>query len=54
MTDSENCGKIAYPAIQAAPCFSSCFPHIFPFKKAVDCLIPAVKFDFLNYKKGID
>ena len=34
-----NCGKVAYPAIQATPCLSSSFPHIFG-KKNIPCLIP--------------
>lgn len=41
--DSSNCGKIAFPAVQAAPSFSSSFPHIFgndPMAKPVPCLIP--------------
>ena len=29
-TDSDNIGKFAYPAIQAAPSFYTSFPHIFP------------------------
>lgn len=33
------CGKASYPAIQAAPCLSSSFPHIFG-KKNIPCLIP--------------
>ena len=37
--DSDNIGKIAFPAIQAAPAFSSTFPQIFGGKK-VPCLIP--------------
>ncbi|KAL5103455.1 Tryptophan--tRNA ligase cytoplasmic [Taenia crassiceps] len=28
-TDNDCIGKIAFPAVQAAPCFSSAFPHIF-------------------------
>lgn len=36
---SDNCGKASYPAIQAAPCLSSSFPHIFG-KKNIPCLIP--------------
>mgnify|MGYP006300828589 CR=1 FL=1 len=37
---NEDCiGKWAFPAIQAAPSFSSSFPHIFGNKK-VRCLIP--------------
>lgn len=36
---SDNCGKVAYPAIQAAPCLSSSFPHFFG-NKNIPCLIP--------------
>ena len=36
---NNNCGQAAYPAIQAAPCLSSSFPHIFG-KKDIPCLIP--------------
>lgn len=36
---ADNCGKAAYPAVQAAPCLSSSFPHIFG-KKNIPCLIP--------------
>ncbi|CUE76163.1 tryptophanyl-tRNA synthetase, putative [Bodo saltans] len=36
----DNLGKWMFPAIQAAPSFSVCFPHIFPSKKNVFCLIP--------------
>lgn len=37
----DNMGKWMFPAIQAAPSFSVCFPHIFPAaKKNVFCLIP--------------
>lgn len=39
-TDADCIGKIAFPAIQAAPSFSSTFPHIFNNKKDVPCLIP--------------
>ncbi|ORC83711.1 tryptophanyl-tRNA synthetase [Trypanosoma theileri] len=28
LRDSDNVGKAAFPAIQAAPCFSSAFPHV--------------------------
>jgi len=35
----DNCGEAAYPAIQAAPCLSSSFPHIFGDKN-LPCLIP--------------
>merc|ERR1719414_314872 len=38
----ESCsiGKISFPAIQAAPSFSSTFPHIFNGKTNIPCLIP--------------
>ncbi|ELR12777.1 tryptophan-tRNA ligase [Acanthamoeba castellanii str. Neff] len=39
-TDSDNIGKYAYPAVQAAPSFSSSFPHIFGRNSNVRCLIP--------------
>merc|ERR1712025_1149888 len=38
--DSTNIGKIMFPAVQAAPSFSSSFPFIFGGKKDVTCLIP--------------
>jgi len=38
--DSCPIGKIAFPAVQAAPCFSSSFPFIFGGQKTVPCLIP--------------
>ena len=37
---SDNIGKYAYPAIQAAPSFSTSFPHIFGEEKSYHCLIP--------------
>lgn len=37
---SDNIGKIAFPAVQAAPAFSSSFPHIFGGSTQVPCLIP--------------
>ncbi|KAM9294038.1 tryptophan--tRNA ligase, cytoplasmic [Gastrophryne carolinensis] len=39
-TDSDCIGKISFPAIQAAPSFSSSFPEIFNGRKDVQCLIP--------------
>lgn len=36
---SWNTGKAAYPAIQAAPCISTSFRHIFG-NKIINCLIP--------------
>ncbi|CAH1731661.1 hypothetical protein AGLY_002229 [Aphis glycines] len=37
--DSDVIGKIAFPAVQAAPCLSSTFPFIFGNEK-VPCLVP--------------
>lgn len=37
--DSSVIGKIAFPAVQATPCLSTSFPHIFNGKK-LQCLIP--------------
>uniref|UniRef100_A0A7S0YEQ1 Tryptophan--tRNA ligase, cytoplasmic n=1 Tax=Polytomella parva TaxID=51329 RepID=A0A7S0YEQ1_9CHLO len=39
-TMEENIGKIAFPAVQAAPSFSDCFPHMFGNRTNVRCLIP--------------
>ncbi|KAL6478134.1 hypothetical protein MHYP_G00139690 [Metynnis hypsauchen] len=39
-TDSDCIGKISFPAIQAAPSFSSSFPQIFNDRKDLQCLIP--------------
>ncbi|KAK3094144.1 hypothetical protein FSP39_024707 [Pinctada imbricata] len=39
-TDSDSIGKISFPAIQAAPSFSSSFPQIFGDKTNIPCLIP--------------
>lgn len=40
-SDSDSIGKIAFPAVQAAPCFSTCFPKIFgEHSKMMPCLIP--------------
>ncbi len=33
-------GKIAFPAVQAAPSFPDCFPHMFGTRKDIRCLIP--------------
>lgn len=33
-------GKMAFPAVQAAPAFSSSFPQIFGGRKDIHCLIP--------------
>ena len=40
LTESDNIGKISFPAIQAAPAFSNSFPHIFGKRKDLRCLIP--------------
>ena len=29
-TDNDNVGKLAFPALQAAPCFPECFPDVLP------------------------
>ncbi|VDP93511.1 unnamed protein product [Echinostoma caproni] len=41
-TESDSIGKIAFPAIQAAPCFAQAFPQIFGHLRTTDigCLIP--------------
>ena len=39
-TDSDNIGKHGFPAVQAAPAFSSSFPQIFGIDSNVRCLIP--------------
>ena len=39
-TMEDNIGKIAFPAVQAAPSFPDCFPHMFGTRKDVRCLIP--------------
>ncbi|KAG8449245.1 hypothetical protein GDO86_016060 [Hymenochirus boettgeri] len=39
-TDSDCIGKISFPAIQAAPSFSSSFPEIFKERTDIQCLIP--------------
>ncbi|EEB06481.1 tryptophan-tRNA ligase Wrs1 [Schizosaccharomyces japonicus yFS275] len=39
-SDSDNIGKIHFASIQAAPSFSSSFPHIFNGATNVPCLIP--------------
>ncbi len=37
----EDCiGKIAFPAVQAAPCLPTSFPHMFGARKNIRCLIP--------------
>ncbi len=36
----DHCGKVSFPAIQAAPSFATSFPHIFGDRKDIHCLIP--------------
>lgn len=38
--DSKNVGQFQFPVVQAAPCFSSSFPHIFGADSDLLCLIP--------------
>jgi len=38
---SDNIGKTAFPAVQAAPCFPATFPHLFGKDKSPRrCLVP--------------
>lgn len=39
-TGEDSMGKSAFPAIEAAPCFSNSFPEIFNGRKDIPCLIP--------------
>ena len=39
-SQEDNIGKIAFPAVQAAPSFPDSFPHMFGERKDVRCLIP--------------
>ena len=45
----DNIGKIAFPAIQAAPALPDCFPHIFGTRKDVRCLIPCAIDQVFNH-----
>jgi hypothetical protein len=51
-TDEDSIGKVAFPAVQAAPCFSEIFPHMFGTEKRIGCLIPCaidqVRFPFFS------
>jgi hypothetical protein len=38
--DAKNVGQFHFPAVQAAPSFSSSFPHIFGENSNLTCLIP--------------
>lgn len=40
LVESDNCGKVAYPAVQAAPALCSSFPHIFGKREDILCLVP--------------
>ena len=40
---SDNTGKVAFPAIQAAPSFSNSFPHLFGHRFDIPCLIPCTQ-----------
>mmetsp|Transcript_928 Transcript_928/g.2924 ORF Transcript_928/g.2924 Transcript_928/m.2924 type:complete len:415 (+) Transcript_928:323-1567(+) len=40
LTDSDNIGKFGFPAVQAAPSFSSSFPDVFGERTDYPCLIP--------------
>nr|CCC92005.1 putative tryptophanyl-tRNA synthetase [Trypanosoma congolense IL3000] len=43
LTDSDNIGKVAFPATQAAPCFSSAFPQVLADSKRgapLQCIVP--------------
>jgi hypothetical protein len=40
LTQDDNIGKIAFPAVQAAPSFPGCFPQLFGGRADVRCLIP--------------
>lgn len=39
-TGEVSTAKMIFPSVQAAPSFSSSFPHLFPAKKNIPCLIP--------------
>ncbi|KAM7274478.1 hypothetical protein ACFE04_016344 [Oxalis oulophora] len=39
-TGEDYIGKIGFPSVQAAPSFSSSFPHLFNGRKNIRCLIP--------------
>ncbi|CAL1540050.1 unnamed protein product, partial [Lymnaea stagnalis] len=45
-----NIGMIGFPAIQAAPSFSSAFPHIFNKRDDLPCLIPCAIDQVLKLK----
>lgn len=39
-TGEDSMGKSAFPAIEAAPCFTTSFPHVFNGRKDIPALIP--------------
>ena len=39
-TMESSIGKIAFPAVQAAPSFPTSFPHMFGNRRDIRCLIP--------------
>ncbi|KAL8159193.1 hypothetical protein V2J09_000730 [Rumex salicifolius] len=39
-TNEDHIGKISFPPVQAVPSFPSSFPHLFPGKDNLRCLIP--------------
>uniref|UniRef100_A0A915DPC2 Tryptophan--tRNA ligase, cytoplasmic n=1 Tax=Ditylenchus dipsaci TaxID=166011 RepID=A0A915DPC2_9BILA len=39
-TGKDSVGKISFPAVEVAPCFSSSFPQVFNSRTDVPCLIP--------------
>jgi tryptophanyl-tRNA synthetase len=58
--DSDVIGKISFPAVQAAPSFSSSFPFIFG-KANLPCLIPCaidqvrlLQLSYMNYNSGFE
>ncbi|KAL4852896.1 Tryptophan--tRNA ligase [Chlorella vulgaris] len=40
LSGEDSIGKIAFPAVQAAPALSTTFPHLFGDRKDVRCLVP--------------
>uniref|UniRef100_A0A0D9WYJ3 Tryptophan--tRNA ligase, cytoplasmic n=1 Tax=Leersia perrieri TaxID=77586 RepID=A0A0D9WYJ3_9ORYZ len=40
ITPEDHIGKVGFPPVQAAPSFSSSFPHLFPGNDQLPCLIP--------------
>ncbi|KAJ1286951.1 hypothetical protein BS78_03G391900 [Paspalum vaginatum] len=40
LSPEDHIGKISFPPVQAVPSFTSSFPHLFPGKDQLSCLIP--------------